>query len=237
MKEGTVNSILSTSRKENVSKRFAYTQKKGGALIRIGTENGVPVLSVNNFKENVGLDEDEYLILPFSRVTGARFVSDWDGIKYYSMGIEKGELPEIEENKLKELKNTMIDGFENFKNKIKEFQHAEEDYDHNLRQLTSNRYNEEDKQFPRQQTPELLKRFSEAKSYIDSYRESFIRMMKGLCRQREKDIDSKIIDEEKRVKEEENSKQRQAVEEFNKDIESLEDKLNVFYSNVSYNFF
>lgn len=174
MREGSeISTILSTTTDENVAKSFGITGNDGkNALIRIGVGKNLPYKWIEHIKkENYSYGkEDEILILPFSKIKKMEFISDWRGFKYYDVELEKGEMPEIEDEKLEQLKEECISNYAEFMRMLKEYEEIDYPfgYEDQKRTLEKN---------------------------MENYKTKFTEMLKGLCSQREKNIDLSIENE------------------------------------------
>ncbi len=163
LREGKeVDQILSTTKEEQIAKRFCeYGQ---AALIRIEVQPDLPYVYVEQMRDENVANEEEVLILPFSKVTKAQLTSHWQGYKYYDVTIEKQELPEVSEERLAELKELCVNGYEDFVKQLEEYRGLRKDYS-------------------------TLREAVRLTIKMDEYKSNMQELLKGLCRQREKDID------------------------------------------------
>jgi len=199
-----IGSFLSVSDNEEIAKRFGIpdTSKRSGksntALIRISLAENVPCVYVEDLKDREGNHEDEFLILPFTRAKNVDFTSEWNGIEYYSMGLEKQELPEVESDELETIKSEIIEEFPQFEILAKEYLGIKDEYELNyerIRRLQT--YDSEDRKLITENQERLYEEFQKKEKIIGTFRAKFQRMLQGLCKQREKDIDMQREDERK----------------------------------------
>lgn len=196
-------SFLSTSRSEDVAKTF--TQYGDDALVRIGLKEGVPYIDMEPYKSEESRDEEEVLISPFCNVSRKELVSKWEGYTYYRMGLSKPELQEIESDELSSLRKSVIDGFINNLEDMKEYLRLTD-----MIEASTLRYEsyKGDRDSQREILETKAKKQEEADalySKIRKFKENTRSLLEGLCRQREIEIDEayKVIDEdEKRLQEE-----------------------------------
>ena len=197
-----IGSILSVTDNENIAKRFSTPPN--GSLIRLSVKD-VPFVYVENLKDRGKDFEEEFLVLPFTEVGYIEFVSDWAGIKYYSMRLDKQELPEIGDDELETLRSEMVNDFSQFDRLSRDYLEA------------LNNYNNKSVSYETREN--FSKECIAKKDALDQFRRKFIRMLKGLCRQREKDIDLQREAEnrelEARQKAEEKRKNSTTMKEIN----------------------
>lgn len=215
MKEGKlIPYALSTTKDEYIAKRFCEYEK--AALIRIRTTNNLPYVYIENLKEN-SANEEEVLILPFSKVKKIEFTSNWDGYKYYDVVLEKEELPELSEERITELKNEIIYGYEDFVNKLKEYKDLSNEYE----ALVNRRGIDRDYK----KIEELMGKIYSYDKQLYDYKMKFQEMLKGMCKQREKDIDLQQEEKMKVILDELKHREEIRIEKIKEDIRALEENL------------
>lgn len=149
---------ISTSLDKDIAKTFG-----DGTLVKINTENGLPCLNIEPYRDMGQRDEAEVLVLPFSTVKKRELLNEVKGDTYYNLTLEKEELPEISDDEMQSLKEQCINGFENFWKQI-------------------NNTNQDNQ---------------ELNESIKQYKLTYIKLLKGLCRQRELDKDKARKDNQK----------------------------------------
>ena len=179
-----IGGALSTSIDEDIAKRFCEYQN--AAIIIVRTANSLPHCYIEDLKEDDIENEKEVLILPFSKVKEVEFVSDWKEFKYYNVILEKGELPELSEGTIDELREKCIDEYEAVIQQVKKSEDLKAEYE-SLSQL--NPRNIEERSLINQDKYKIFEEILTIQEKISDYRTNFIQMLKGLCRQREIDID------------------------------------------------
>lgn len=207
-----IATILSTTTDENIAKRFCEYGK--AALIRIGTSKNLPYVYVEHLKDENLEEEDEVLILPFSKVRSSEFTSDWNGYKYYDVTLEKAELPEISDERLEELREKCIEGYEEFENQIKEYK----EFSYSYERIMQMSLDDEEKRIASEKKESLIEN-------IHNYKSQFQEMLKGMCRQREKDIDLQKEAEEKAIKEERKRQEELRLKRLEEGIEQFKESI------------
>ena len=221
LREGTeIESALSTSTDESIAKRFCEYGK--AALIRIKAESGLPCLDVEDLKDENTDSEKEILILPFSKVKTIEHTSNWQGYKYYDVTLEKGELPEISEERLDELKKSCISGYDDFSKQLKEYGKLSDYYEAI--------YNRNDFSYDaKYKIYEDIKKIEES---ITAYKNNLQQLLKGLCRQREKDIDYEIQEELRKESEERKKQQLQKEAKLKIELQNKKQNLGISAQSI-----
>lgn len=227
-----ISKALSTSVNLDVAKTFC--EYGNAAIERISIKNGLPYIYTEEYKD--GQNEEEILILPFSRVTGSKFTSKWNEIKYYDIGLEKGELPEIEESEINRLKEQAINGLDKFFYKSKVYARLKEEIEWVSEKINIPGLDREDLRYLVKRQNEIYGEIALISEDINQYRENFLKMLKGLCKQREKDKDMEKeerrqemikLEEEKRIKQE-----QEKLKKLSEEIESISGKISNYMKGM-----
>lgn len=236
-KEGEIKTFLSTTNDKEIAKRFISPNK--GVLIRINNKN-VPYVYLEGLKDRGSDSEEEFLILPFSKVKKIQYHNKEGNTDYYSIEIERIQLTEIEDKELAELKKEVVSEFAQFGELVETYLAAKNDlefYD-NRRQNEKESY--EEYKYYANKCEEFYNEYNNNKEKINRIRDKFIRMLKGLCRQRENDIDSQLKDEKKesdeKKRKEVERKKIQLKEQIERNITSLKENIKTItekYNNLS----
>ena len=240
-----IGSFISTSRDEQIVKRFATD---GSAVVRIMLGENVPHVYVEDLKGRGSDTEEEIMIIPFTKCESVTFRSDWNGIKYYSVRISRDELPEIENEELEALRLECIQGFPEFIALSEKYQELMDDHESKrriqkkmhedmLRKLKSKdgltKADRDERSSISQNIENLENEIFEIRNKIDAFREKFIRMLKGLCRQREKEIDIRVKDlEAEQRKKEALESEKRLRESVNEKEKSIKTTVNIFNRDV-----
>ena len=214
LREGSeIESALSTTTDEGIAKQFCEYGK--AALVRVKATEGLPCLYVEDLKDENVASEKEVLILPFSRVKKIENTSNWQGYKYYDVILEKGELPEISQGRLDELKKSCISGYDEFSKQLKEYG--------KLRDYYEAIYNRNDFSYEaKYKVYEDIKKIEES---ITTYKNNLQQLLKGLCRQRKKDIDYEIGAEARKEFEERNKRETERQRQLKSEVQNLKQNL------------
>ncbi len=206
-----IGGALSTTLDEDIAKRFC-TDYNNAVIMRIQTIGDLPHCYIEKQKGNNLDNEEEVLILPFSKVRDIQFVSEWEDTKYYNVTLEKGELPELSAETLSDLRKSCIDGYEQFIQQVKQGEDLEAEYE---RLSTLSPTTLEERKLIIQDKDKILEEYGHIKESISNYKNNFRQMLKGLCKQREIHIDKQRNEnrsEEQTIQEEQQTqKMQQAI--------------------------
>lgn len=180
-----ISGALSTTLDEDIAKRFC-SDYNNAVIMRIETIGDLPHCYIEKQKEDKLDNEKEVLILPFSKVKDIQFVSEWEDVKYYNVTLERGELPELSDETLSDLRKSSIDGYEQFIEQVKQYEDLEAEYE---RLSTLSPITLEERKLIIQDKDKILGEYGAIRESISNYKTNFRQMLKGLCKQREMDID------------------------------------------------
>lgn len=223
-----LKTFLSTTLEEITAKTFC--EYGNAAIIRVRTEQGLPYLYVEPYKEEEKRNEKEILILPFSKVKKAEYTSNWNGYSYYDVTVQKEELPEVEPEELDSLKNQCLEEFSSFQEQIKQYNSLREEIE--ALDIRSRMVGREELTYIYQIRDSKAKQAYLVSDKIDEYRNNFTRMLKGMCKQKEKDIDQQreeIIEQDRREKE---RREKERIERVKLETEKLKIELNHQLENL-----
>lgn len=218
-----IKSFISTSGEENIAKTF------GDVIVRIKGEKELPHLYIEPYKEDDKRDEREVLILPFTKVIAARTSSNGDSYSYQDVTIQKEELPEVEANELDVLKKQCVKDFTFFGEQVKQYNFFSQEYEE-----LSLQSKKEDK--GREEALEITRRKIEKEEQchqiyedLEKYRKKFETMLKGMCRQKEKEIDKQrenIIEQQRKEQKKAEEQKREKIKtELKQQVEEMENVL------------
>ena len=233
-KEANIKSIYSTSLSEEISKTF--TEYQNGAIIRIETTRDLPTLHIETLKEDEMKNEEEVLILPFAKVKEFKHTSDWNGYSYYDMVLEKDELPEIENTELESLKEKCLNGFEQHMENINTYNELNRKLEWLYNKM---KYNEQDGIYIYEDIQEKMSEIYIVKERIKDFSNTFNKMLKGLCRQKEIEIDNTREEIKQEIKRQKEQKEKERIERLKKEIQQTKkdiiNKMDTIESSVKAN--
>ena len=229
--EKNINSFLSTSLEEDMAKNFT-TYGDEAAILRIKTEEGLPYLYVEPYKEDGRKDEEEILILPFSKVKKIEHTSDWNGYKYYDAILEKEELEEVPKQELETLKSQTMEGYDYYREQATKCSELKENVEYMYMKLRQSGLSGEDKNYLYEQIQEKTNRYTELEKNVSEYQKQFSRMLKGMCKEKEIEIDKEHEEEQERIKEEQRIKNEEQKKELEADIKRLETEIQCEKINI-----
>ena len=233
-KEANIKSIYSTSLSEDISKTF--TEYQNGAIIRTRATKGLPTLYIETLKEDEMKNEEEVLILPFAKVKEFKHASDWIGYSYYDMVLEKDELPEIENTELESLKEKCLNEFEQHMEDINIYNKLNEEVEWLYNKM---KYNEQDRIYIYEDIQEKMSEIYIVKERIKDFSNTFNKMLKGLCRQKEIEIDNTREEIKQEIKRQKEQKEKERIERLKKEIQQtkkdIENKMYTIENSVREN--
>lgn len=221
----TTNQFLSTSTSEEIAKTFSHYGDD--ALVRISVGKGVPYTYVE--KAENGRDEHEILLAPFCGISKNNRYSQWGGYTYYEMELEKPQLQEVSQDDIDELMGRLSTGFEqNISNMKKFLQYKDEVETLEMRYQRAKGDRQEQQDIQESKIKAKEKR-DNLYSVIHEYKMDLRKLLEGLCRQREVEIDKadEIVKEDFRKRREERKRQQEIKEreEAKRKLELAKEKL------------
>lgn len=203
-----ISGALSTTLDEDIAKRFC-SDYNNAVIMRIETIGDLPHCYIEKQKEDNLDNEKEVLILPFSKVKDIQFVSEWEDTKYYNVTLERGELPELSDETLSDLRKSCINGYEQFIEQVKQYEDLEAEYE---RLSTLSPITLEERKLIIQDKDKILEEYGHIKESISNYKTNFRQMLKGLCKQREMDIDMQRNETKSEKQEEQKESEMQTTQ-------------------------
>ncbi len=220
----SIASIISTSLDEDIAKTFT-PYGEDASILRIRTEEDLPSLYIEPYREDDRKNEEEVLILPFTKVKKLEHTSDWNGYAYYDAFLEKEDLEEVPKQELETLKAQLMEGFDYYIEQATQCTELEENIEYIYRGLRQNGLSMEDRQYLSEQLDEKSSKYTELKRKVDEYQKQFSRMLKGMCKEKELEIDKQQEAEEKKIQAERKAKQEEEKKQLEIEIRNLEDEI------------
>lgn len=224
--------IISTTTDENIAKTFC--EYGNATIMRIRTSEGLPHLYAEEFKEENSKNEQEVLILPFSKVKQAEFSSNWNGYTYYNATLEKGELPEIATQELEYLKQQCIQEFDDYLEQVSKYNRLNEIGESLFNKISRQGIDKEELNYLLEKREQNREERYAMHEKITEYKNNFSRMLKGLCRQREIKIDKQKEDVIENVKKEAEKREKNRQQLLDREIRNLKLQIDV-ESELLYN--
>lgn len=195
LREGiAVDRILSTTTDEDVAKG-RFTDPKGPAVLRISVAEDVPFIDINEFmkdEDRNGFErEKEYILAPFAKVTGARLLSNWDGYKFYSVGLAKPEMRPFADGEKGTLGSDIKSNFAEMIRKGKQFIYVSDKWEI-LNERMKRTTNQEERSDIREEQAKLMNEYSALSKEIRAFEEKMHNYAQGLFAEREKEITEAI---------------------------------------------
>ena len=187
-RKGEIVSFTSTSFEEDsVKTKYFGGYQDDAAILRIDVEENVPTLYIDPYKSGAGEDEGELLISPFTKVKQIS-ESDWKGYAYCNVTLEKEELEEVPVGELRALQAQLIEGYDYYKEQVKASMELENRINYIEGELKKDE-GEEVQKLKKADLSEASKQYSHAIKTVLEYQKQFKRMMKGLCKEKELEIE------------------------------------------------
>lgn len=225
------NAFISTSKKHFTATSFlSYSDS---ALSTFSIPDDLPVLNIELLKHyysdklHSDLDEDEILILPFAHVTRSTGVKDKRADRTnYNITLAKTNLEPISQEELSQLQTEIADSCEQYLIDLKqEAQDADEieGYNEALSHYSTNLSNPDNMEkytdFSKRKE-ELVKKCSELGTSNEEFRQKLIKLVRGLCAQRELEINQAKEAHAKRMAELQQEIEAQKAQQLNKEANS-----------------
>ena len=216
-RKGEMASFTSTSFEEDdVKTKYFGGYQDDAVILRINVEENVPTLYIDPYKNGAGEDEEEVLISPFTKV---KHISKRENGKeeyaYYDVTLEKEELEEVPESELRALQAQLIEGYDYYKEQVKISMELENRIQYLYGQLQTDEGREVQK-LKETDLNEAVKQYSHTIKTVQEYQQQFKRMMRGLCKEKELEIDKQREEvriqkiEERKIRDEEHLNQLEA---------------------------
>ena len=220
----SIKSIVSTSLEEDVAKNFTPYGEEA-SILRIRKEKNLPSLYREPYREEDRRNEEEVLILPFTKVKQIEHTSNWNGYAYYDAILEKEELEEVPKHELETLRVQLIEGYDSYKEQAEQCLELEERLEFVYMQLKKVDLSREEKEYLSEQLNEKSNRYTELRRNIDEYQKQFSRMLKGMCKEKELEIDKQQENENEKIKEQQKVKQEEERNRLVLEIRTLENEI------------
>jgi len=222
---GTTNQFLSTSTSEEIARTFSHYGDD--ALVRIRIGEGVPYVHVE--KEENSRDEHEVLVAPFCKIAQNSLESQWGGYTYYNLELQKAQLQELSQDDIDELMERLSTGFEQNISDMKKFLQYQDEVEILEMRYQRAEGDREEQQDIKDGIREAKAKRDNAYSLVHKYKMDLRKLLEGLCKQREIEVDKadEIVKEEYKKRQEERKRQQEieAQEEAKRQLELAKEKL------------
>ena len=225
------NAFISTSKDHYKATNFlSYSDS---ALSTFNIPDDLPVLDIELLKTNYSdklystLDEDEILILPFAQIAYSSSVKDRKAdCTNYNFTLKKTNLEPLSQEELSQLQSEIADGCEQYLIDLKqEAQDADEieGYSEALSHYSMNLSNPDNMEKytnSSKRKEELVKKCLELGTSNDEFRQKLIKLVRGLCAQRELEINQAKEAHVKRMAELQQELEAQKAQQLKKEANS-----------------
>ena len=174
---------MSPSKDENIAKR--YTEK--GALVYFELLENIPVLNAEEYRNELREDEKEIILPPFCRIGEKKMVSEDKECKHYRVTLEAPQMESVPQEDLERLMEKTTEGFER---NIQDIQ----TYDAIIFKIErlermEDRADNEDRKLIVKDKKACYEQLHEIKGKVLGFRKDLQTLLKGLCKQKELEID------------------------------------------------
>lgn len=228
---GVINQLISTTTDEEIAKRFC---KYGdAALVRFKVGEGVPFIIAEDYRDENSATENEVLLAPFCNVTRSERTSQYNGYDYYDVYLEKPTLEELPQKQIDILMKDIVSSFSQNITDMQTCNEAADKYEF-LGEKLNRTFDKEEKDYIAKKKEEAFEEYSKTRIATTSFKEKLTKLLKGLCKQKELEIDKahEVIEIEKQRIAEEAKKQEEA-EKTQKEILEKESKRKKLYIELS----
>lgn len=194
--------LLSTSKSEDVAKTFC--EYGNAAIINIVGSSDVPYLDVSEYRDENRADEQEIVLAPFCRVARAERTSEWNGYSYHNITLRKPSFPAISEEELDTLMTEIVSGFVQNVEDMKEAMYLSDMVEVWTERASRVQGDREDAAYVAGEKQKALDGYFEKNDKVKEFRTKLQTLLKGLCGQKERQIDEadRVIEEDKKRREE-----------------------------------
>lgn len=221
-----IASFTSTSLKEECAKsKYFAGYGKESVILRLREDEELPSLYIEPYKEDAGFGEEEVLILPFTKVKKIQHTSNWNGYTYYDASLEKEALEQVPSEELETLQSQLLEGYETYRKQAEECIELEDNFEYVSMRIRQNNLSREDKEYLSEQLNEKSARYSELKKSVKKYQNQFKKMIKGMCKEKELEIDKQREDIQIRQIEEKQRKDKEHLRQLETEIANLENQV------------
>ena len=234
------NAFISTSK--DLYKATHFISYSDSAVTTFSIPDDLPVLDIELLKHHYSdklhsdLDEDEILILPFSHVTRSTGVKDKKADRTnYNITLAKTNLKPISQEELSQLQTEIADSCEQYLIDLKQEAQDADEIEGNSEALShystnlSNPDNMEKYTDFSKRKEELVKKCLELGKSNDEFRQKLIKLVHGLCAQRELEINQAKEARAKRMEEIQQEIEAQKAQQLNKEANT---SLHTTYQNL-----
>ena len=218
-----IASFTSTSLKEECAKsKYFAGYGKEAVILCLREDEDLPSLYIEPYKEDAGFGEEEVLILPFTKVKEIQHTSNWNGYAYYDASLEKESLEQVSSEELEILQSQLPEGYESYRKQAEECIELEDNFEYISMRLRRNDLSREDKEYLSEQLNEKSARYSELKKSLKEYQEQFKKMIKGMCKEKELEIDKQREEIQIREIEEKRKMEKEHLRQLETECANLE---------------
>ena len=231
-RKGEIASFTSTSlEKEYANSKYLAGYAEDAVILRINVEENVPTLYIEPYKKDTYKEEEEILISPFTKVKQISERGRWKEYEYYDAVLEKEELEEVPEGELRALRAQLIEGYDYYKEQVKISMELEDKIDYLERQMKKDE-GEEVQKLKRADLIEVSKQCIYAIKTAQEYQKQFKRMIRGLCKEKELEIDRQREETKKREIEESKIRDEEHLRQLETEITNLKQQVQNGKTNI-----
>ena len=230
--KGKIASFTSTSFEEDgVKTKYFGGYKDDAVILRINVEENVPTLYIDPYKNGAGEDEKEVLISPFTKVKHISERGNWKEYAYCDVTLAKEELEEVPESELRTLQAQLIEGYDYYKEQVKISMELENKINYLDEQMKEDE-GEEIQKLKKADLNNASKQYSYAIKSVLEYQKQFKRMIKGLCKEKELEIDRQREETKKQEIEKSKIRDEEHLKQLETEIANLKQQIQNGKTNI-----
>lgn len=205
--QGVITQFWSTSKDEGIAKTF--TEYGDGALMNIYVGEGVPFLDPTPYRSENRLDEREIILAPFCQVS-VEYTDAYAGYTHYKVTMRKPILDRKEPEELAALQEEVISGFSQNIQDIKDLDYLQFRIESMDRAYVQAKGDKEEQDYAIEEARKAEEEQDRLRAKTSDFRNKLQALLKGLCRQKEIQINQaqELVEEDKAKRKEETERKR-----------------------------
>jgi len=218
--QGVTTQFWSTSKDEGIAKTF--TEYGDGALMNIYVGDGVPFLDPTPYRSENRFDEREIILAPFCQAS-VEYTDRYNGYTHYKVIMRKPTLDRKEPEELATLQEEVISGFSQNIQDIKDLDYLAFRIESMNRAYVQAKGDKAEQDYAIEEARKAREEQERLRTKTSDFKDKLQALLKGLCRQKEIEIDQahELVEEDKTRRKEEAMRKR-AEELARKEAEEKE---------------
>lgn len=205
--QGVTTQFWSTSKDEGIAKTF--TEYGDGALMNIYVGDGVPFLDPTPYRSENRFDEREIILAPFCQAS-VEYTDRYNGYTHYKVIMRKPILGRKEPEELATLQEEVISGFSQNIQDIKDLDYLAFRIESMNRAYVQAKGDKAEQDYAIEEARKAREEQERLRAKTSDFKDKLQALLKGLCRQKEIEIDQahELVEEDKTRRKEEAMRKR-----------------------------